>query len=174
MNAAHLHLALIHFPIAGLVLACLGLLYAAVRKDPAVQRAALVFLTVAGLSAAPAYYSGGYAEEIAEDLQGVSEDNIHAHEEAAEAALAASLAAGVLSAGLLVLFRKKDLPRSALAGALVVALVAAGLTGRAGNLGGAIRHPEIEMSAPQGPGETGEAAGEQEKGGEKETGGEDD
>jgi len=49
-----------------------------------------------------------------------------------------------------------------------------GLTGRAGNLGGAIRHPEIEMSAPQGPGETGEAAGEQEKGGEKETGGEDD
>ncbi len=174
MNAAHLHLALIHFPIAGLVLACLGLLYAAMRKDMAVQRAALLFLAVAGLSAAPAYYSGGYAEEIAEDLQGVSEQTIHAHEEAAEAALAAALAAGALSAGLLVLFRKKDPPRIAMFGALGLAALAAALTGRAGNLGGAIRHPEIEMTAPPEKGEAGETAEGGEDSGKKEAGDEDD
>ena len=147
MSAAHLHLALNHAPLFGIVFASLGLAWALIRHDDGVGRASLGLLVLAGLLVLPVYLSGEEAEDLVEDQIGVSHDAIEAHEDAALGAAIAVGAVGILALVLLVGFRGQTLPRSATVLALVLALAAAGWIGYVANLGGQINHPEIR-SAP--------------------------
>jgi hypothetical protein len=143
MSAAHVHLALNHAPLFGIVFAALGLAWALVGKNDGVARASLSLLVLAGLLVLPVYFSGENAEDLVEDQAGVSEAAIEAHEDAALGAALAVGTVGVVALLLLVGFRKKAVPRSATAGVLVLALAAAGWIGYVANLGGQINHPEI-------------------------------
>ena len=143
MTAAHLHLALNHAPLFGVIFAALGLIWALIRKNDGVARAGLGLLVLAGLLVVPVYLSGEEAEDVVEGQAGVSEVVIEAHEEAALGGALATGIVGLIALGVLVGFRRRDVPRSATAIVLVLTLAAAGWIGYVANLGGQISHPEI-------------------------------
>jgi uncharacterized membrane protein len=162
LEAPHLHLMVNHVPVLGtpfaLALGAAGLW----RRQDVLIRAALVALVlVAGFAWATAR-TGHEAEEIVEELPGVSHDRIHRHEEAAEWAARGSIGLGLLALAVLLVGRRL-LSRAA---AAVVLVLAAGLSGWlawTANLGGEIRHPEIRSGASseieEGDGTTGQGGG---------------
>ncbi|HNC75228.1 MAG TPA: hypothetical protein PK362_10140 [Elusimicrobiota bacterium] len=144
MNGAQWHLALIHFPVAGVFFALLLLTYAFFRKNGDVLKVALGFLVVTGGAGLAAYWTGEGAEEVLEQATSVAGGWVHTHEEAAEAALIALEIAAALALGGLVFFRRSGGPRPAYVGAVIGAtILAAGLLGRAAHHGGQIRHTEV-------------------------------
>jgi len=149
MSAAHLHLALNHIPLLGILFGALLLAYGLWRGASDVQKASLGLLAVAGLSTIAVYLTGEPAEEIVEGLAGVSYDAIEAHEELGTYALVAGLLTGFASIVALVLGTIRGrLTRGSVVLTLVVALAATGLIGYTANLGGTISHPELRTEAP--------------------------
>lgn len=148
MNGAQLHLALIHFPVAGVFFALLLLAHAFWKKNGDVLNVALGFLVLTGLAGLAAYWTGEGAEEVVDKAASVAGGWIHTHEEAAEAALIALEIAAGLALGGLLFFRRSGGPRPAYVGAVFAAtLLAAALLGRAAHHGGQIRHTEIRPPA---------------------------
>lgn len=148
MSGVHLHLWLNHVPILGtyfgLALLVLGLAW---RADLLV-RAAWLGLVVSALAAGPVYFSGEPAEDTVKGRAEVSEWFIERHEDAAKKAFAATLVLGLVAVAALVATRGERRPtRVWVALTLVFGLVAAGLLGYAGGLGGKIRHAEIRPGA---------------------------
>ena len=143
MNEAHLHITLVHGPVAGIIFGVIILAIALWRRNDLLARVSFTTFLVVGLLAVALYFTGEGAEEIVEELAGVSHDVIEAHEEAAVPAMwgAIILAAGSL-AGLLG-FRRKSIPAWLMTTVLVASLIVSGLIGWAANLGGKINHPEI-------------------------------
>lgn len=144
MNTAQLHLLVNHLPVFGAgfgaALTAAGLI---LGKDD-LKKAGLWTLLLAGLSAVPAQLSGEGAEEAVEHLPGVAESLIHAHEEAAEKALIAVLAAaGAALAALAHARWAGRLSNAFVSTVLAVSLPALGLLGWTAHLGGEVRHTEI-------------------------------
>jgi uncharacterized membrane protein len=143
MNAAHLHLLLNHLPVVGTLGCVLLLALAAVRKSPELAKVSLGLFVLVAVAGAAAYLTGEPAEEGVEHAAGVSEALIERHEEAAAVALVLLSAVGLLSAGELVAFRRRAVPRAAVLLTLLLALLPAGAMAYTANLGGQIRHSEI-------------------------------
>jgi uncharacterized membrane protein len=151
MDAAHIHLILNHFPIAGMVFSIPLLLFAWWRRNEVLSRTAFIVILLTGLATIPTYLTGEPAEELIAHLPGVSERFIEIHEEAAERAIWAIGAATLVAAvGLFLSIRRKATPRWAYPVVLAAALASVGLLGWTNNLGGQVRHPEIrsKSSAP--------------------------
>ncbi|HEX2779228.1 MAG TPA: hypothetical protein VHM30_07005 [Gemmatimonadaceae bacterium] len=168
MDTIHLHLLLNHIPVLGTMLALALLLFALPRQNVARARDALRLLVGLGIVAVIVYLTGGAAEEGVEDLPGVSESLIETHE---EAALAATIALGVLAVGAIAAlwrYRTRTLPRWVTLAGFAGTLVVAGMMGWTANLGGQIRHSEIRSGAATTTAE-GEAGGER-NGGDRERG----
>jgi small-conductance mechanosensitive channel len=144
MNEAHFHLAVNHFPIIGAIIGAMVLAAGLALKNEGIRQAGLGILAFAALMAVPAFLSGEGAEEIVEEIAGVSHDDIHHHEEHAESFLWVISATGILALLSLVLGILKH-PRAQLLAivALVLSLVAIYMGREAGTSGGEIRHPEI-------------------------------
>ncbi len=166
MNAAHLHLIVNHFPVVGLLFGILLFAAAGVRRSEDLGRAALWTFVLTGVAGIVAYLTGSGAEEAVEGLAGVSERFVERHEEAALLATAAAGVAGLIALTGLIGFRRGSaFPRWFNPAVLAAALVAGGLMARAANLGGQIRHPEIQGTAvsaaeQEGGDEGGEKGGE--------------
>lgn len=144
MDPAHAHLILNHIPVVGLGAAILLLLYAFVRSNDEMKKAALIGFVLLALAAIPVYLTGGEAEERVEHLPGVSEAIIEEHEEAATSSLIAIEILGALSLAGLVLTRgSRAVPRWLAVLSLGASIVVAGVMIRTANLGGQIRHTEI-------------------------------
>jgi uncharacterized membrane protein len=142
MNAAWAHLVLNHVPILGVAFALPLLAVALFRRNETLLRAGWVALVVVALVAGPVYLAGEGAEEIVEDLPGVSHDAIEAHEEIALFALIGAVTLGVVSLAARVLSRRGPAPEWLRIGSLVLALVVAGIMTATADKGGRIRHPE--------------------------------
>jgi len=143
LDAPHLHLMVNHVPVLGIPFALLLGAFGLLRRQDVLVRAALATFVVVGGFAWAAERTGKEAEEIVEELPGVSHDRIHRHEEAAEWAARGGLGLGLLALALLWTGRRRGPSR---AGVAVLLLLAAGLAGwlaYTANLGGEIRHPEI-------------------------------
>jgi hypothetical protein len=152
MNWAHAHLLINHTPLFA-VLAGLALFFAgAWRQSAELKAAGLLFWVVAGIAAGFAFVTGDEAGDAVSKIPGISTFAIGPHEEAAVPALIVSIVLALFS-GVLVLFRSRLgagkiwLER----GAWILALAAFLLMSRAANLGGKIRHPEVDMM-PGAPG----------------------
>lgn len=145
MNAPHLHLAVAHLPVVGVVAAVL-LLLAALRSG-ALRRAALVATLLAALTGPLAWSSGESAEEAIEGAAGIEEVRVERHEDLALVALAGLGLAGTIALAGLVVHRRRLVPGSLLVVLLVVDVAAAVLLSRAATLGGEIAHPEIRADA---------------------------
>ncbi len=144
MNGAQAHLLLNHVPVLAVPFSALLLSAGAALRSDELKKAGLAGFVLSALSVLPAYFSGEGAEHVVESLPGVTEALIHAHEEAAEAALAGAAALGVL--GLAALWhaaRAGRVRRRAWVPLLLAAAVASGLLARAAHLGGLIRHTEL-------------------------------
>lgn len=144
MNPAHVHLITNHLPVLGTLFGVLLLAAGWVRRSEDLKKGGLIVFVLAGLSAAPAYFSGREAEEIVEGLPGIEEALIEEHEESAEASAAAAAALGVLSlAALLNLRGQKPVSVRWAALCLAAGLATAALMAVTANKGGRIAHPEV-------------------------------
>ena len=143
MNAAHLHLVLVHVPIVLVPTATALLLIAVWRRQPVISNVALSIFIVATAFCIPAFLLGEEAEELVEHQPGVSEDTIEEHEEAADVSFWLTVATG--SGALLAFAMKRSVPKLhpvALKGLFVVGTFTSGALSYTAYEGGKIRHPE--------------------------------
>lgn len=149
MNDAHWHLVVNHLPIVFPIAALIALVAGFVSKSEAVKRTAYLLFIIGALTAAVAMATGEGAEEVVENLNGMSENYIETHEEAAETLALLSYLLGALSiAGLWASFKKKSLAKGISLVIFVAACVVLFFAKAAGTTGGEIRHSEIRTDAP--------------------------
>lgn len=147
INSAHLHLLTNHFPVIGTILVILVIAYGLIRKNKEVIRTALLLSIVVALVTIVAYTSGEGAEDIVEGMDGVNEEYIHEHEDAALYAFYMMEFIGVVGlAGLIIFARAEKFPAWFIAVFMLLLLFNVGIMARTANLGGKIHHPEIEDS----------------------------
>lgn len=153
MNATHIHLLLNHFPIIGLLVATMLLIWAVVRKNVSLQKTASVIIILMALIAIPVFLTGEPAEESVENLPGVSEQIIEEHEDAAKFALILMELTAVTAVGALAIAKNKEaVAQKLLYGVAVLSVVTCVAMARTGYLGGQIRHTEIRTGVNQAPG----------------------
>ncbi len=138
MNAAHLHLILNHIPVLGELVGAVMLLAGMKRHSATAIRAALLSIIASGAVAVPVFLSGRRAAQAVGHVDGVVQEAIGPHEEAAQLFLGGAITAAVLAAIALAAPRPWITPF-----ALAAALIASFLGLRAAALGGRIHHPEI-------------------------------
>ncbi|OGE22718.1 MAG: hypothetical protein A3J42_09380 [Candidatus Dadabacteria bacterium RIFCSPHIGHO2_12_FULL_53_21] len=144
MNAAHWHLILNHIPLVGIGFVILLMIIALARKSPELKNVAQIFTVIVALWAIPSYLTGEPAEEIVEDMPGISEDSIHEHEEFAEKAFIFIEVVGGIALIALIGGRFNKKLGNTLAVVTLVGLIAGGgLIAWTANLGGKIHHQEI-------------------------------
>ena len=133
-----------HFPVIGTAFG-LGLVgWALLRRSEELKKICLGIFIIVALLAIPAYLTGEPAEELVENLPGVSKTSIEQHEEAAQVAFAGVLIVGIAALGGLLFFRRdKAIPNWLAIIVLVLSLIVFVLMARTANLGGLIRHTEI-------------------------------
>lgn len=150
MSWIHLHLLLNHAPVVGTFIALLLLLVAFVRKSEELKKVTLGFFLLIALVTIPVYLTGEPAEEVIENIPGISEGMIEQHENAALFSLIAVEVGGFIALmGLLVFRRQKGLGNLLAMMTLVFSLVTGGLMAWTANLGGQIRHTEISSGVAQ-------------------------
>ncbi len=101
MNAAHLHLAVNHFPVVLFAFGTLLLLASFFLKNNFWLKAACLVIVSAAVFSVPAYVSGEGAEHYLEKL-GTAEAIIEPHEKSAKVAFGAGLVTGAIA--LVVMF----------------------------------------------------------------------
>jgi hypothetical protein len=148
MDPVHLHLVLNHVPLFGSAVGSLLLVVAMLRKSGELKRVAFAMLVVTALLTLPVYLTGEPAEEVVEHLAGVAKPAIEVHEEAAKIAFVAMLATGAIALTSLVLFRSgRIIPNWFTATVFAMCIVTYLLMARTANLGGKVRHTELDGAA---------------------------
>ncbi|MDX1720023.1 MAG: hypothetical protein R3353_07680 [Salegentibacter mishustinae] len=148
MNDAHYHLIVNHLPIVGLLIGILVLIAGLVFNKTEVKLTALGIFIFSAITSIAAFYTGEGAEEVVENLEGISETLIHTHEEYAETFYTLSLILGGLSLLTFILeLKKMKFTKYLMILCLVMALVDEVLATYVGSSGGEIRHPEIRNDA---------------------------
>jgi hypothetical protein len=147
MNLAHLHLVMNHVPTVGAVAALGLLLLGFVRRNDHLKHTGLEVLFVIAVLTLPVYVSGVAASREMRDLKEISVDAVGMHQDAALVGFAVMEFAGFVAWVALWQSRRRGRPSPGLVAAVTVLLaVALAVMGRAANLGGEIRHPEIRAA----------------------------
>ena len=146
MSTVHLHLFLNHIPVVGSLLAVVLFAAAYFLKEIVSTKFALAFTAAIAVVAVIVYFTGGAAEDAVEKLAGVTERAIENHEEAAEVTTVAMGILGGLSALALLWVRSRRAPRWLALTGLVGSIAVSGLMAWTANLGGQIRHTEIQST----------------------------
>ncbi len=150
MNLTHLHLVTNHIPVIGTAFGILFLLGGMFRKSLELQAAAYLTFILSTFGVIIAYFTGEPAVESVEYIFDVTEQSIDAHASAAKATFFSMLVLSALS--LIALFLANKKPSRVGGFAQIVVLVAAvslGLAAYTSNLGGKIRHTEIDQKLTQ-------------------------
>ncbi len=148
MNGAHWHLVVNHlpiiFPFVGAIVMIIGL----VSKSEAVKRTSLMIFVLGALASVAAMSTGEGAEEVAENIAGVTENYIKTHEEAAETfALLSYVLGGISLVGLWASFKQKTFSSILTLTTLTLSFVVLFFAKQTGTTGGEIRHIEIRTGA---------------------------
>jgi uncharacterized membrane protein len=156
MNLAHIHLLLNHFPTIGFGIALVLFLVGLSGKNEDLKRTSLVVFFLIATLAIPTYLSGNAAVETLcggpgkECPEGVSLASIRAHEDAALLAFTLMEVTGFIAwLGIWQFRLVSRVPRWNVAAVLLLSLLTFGLMARAANIGGEIRHPEIQGAPAQ-------------------------
>ncbi len=147
MNDAHFHLVVNHlpiiFPLVGVIILITGL----IAKSEAVKRTAYMVFSIGAITTITAMTSGEGAEEVVENINGISENFIEKHEEAAELFSLLSYVLGGLSLiGLWASFRQKTFSSIVSIAVLGLAFIVLVFAKQTGTTGGEIRHDEIRSA----------------------------
>ena len=144
MDSTHLHLILNHFPIIGSVIAVFILMYGSYRDYIPLQKVSLVLMVILAIIAIPVFLTGEPAGESVENLPGVTEALIEAHEEAAELAIWVMEFTGLLAfVALWLLTGQKKAANISVYLVILAGWLSFAMMARTGYLGGQIRHSEI-------------------------------
>lgn len=148
MNEAHLHLLFNHLPIIIPIVGLLVLFVNMIIRSEIVQRVGYLILILGAIATVPAFFTGEGAEEIVENMEGITHDIIHEHEEVAETfAILSYILGGLSLIGLWANLKRKSfflwLGYGIFAFGIVVLLFAQ----QTGTTGGEIRHSEIRKGA---------------------------
>ena len=144
MNAAHIHLMINHFPIILPFIAIITRIIAHVIKSDSLLRYALGILIAGAITSFIAMQSGERAEEIVEELPGISETYIHNHEESAEIfSVITYIAGGIACIALWADIKRKSYAQVIIEIAIVLSVVSLFYAQKTGTSGGEIRHEEI-------------------------------
>lgn len=148
MNNAHLHLVVNHLPIIFPIVGVIILLIAILTKSDVSKRNAYIVFILGAVASVAAMATGEGAEDAIENIQGVSENLMHRHEEAAEIFAGMSYFLGAVSLlGFLTSYRNFSLDKLMPVTILIVAGVSLYFAQEAGRTGGKIRHTEIRSAA---------------------------
>lgn len=148
MNDAHYHLIVNHLPIVGLLIGILVLIAGLVFNKAEVKLTALGIFIFSAITSIAAFYTGEGAEDVVENLEGISETLIHTHEEYAETFYTLSLILGGLSLLTFILeLKKMKFTKYFMILCLLIAIVDGVLATYVGSSGGEIRHTEIRNDA---------------------------
>jgi hypothetical protein len=150
VTLAHLHLIMNHVPTVGAVVALGLLLLGFVRRHEPLKHVGLEVLFLIAVLTLPVYVSGVSAHREMTDRPEVSEDAIKVHQDAALLGFGAMELAGFAAWVALWQTRRGRSARGLVATTTVLLVVAIAVMGRAANLGGEIRHPEILTDASAG------------------------
>jgi uncharacterized membrane protein len=152
MDATHFHLILTHFPIVGTIIGIGILIYGQYSKNNVIKKIALAIFVGMCLITIPVFLTGEGAEESVENIAGISENIIEEHEELAEKAIWLMGVLGLLSSvGLYAIKAKLSITRKLNLVILAVSIITFILFAKVGNLGGQIRHTEIQSNSMQVP-----------------------
>ena len=144
MNQAHLHMVVNHFPIIGIIIGMIVLGVGIATKSAISKRIGSFILIGSAIFSFPSFETGEGAEEIVENLPGVSENLIEIHEEIAEQFMGfvwAIILIGVLS--LLSEWKMKKFTNWLYISLFVISVFATYFAKLVGTSGGEIRHTEI-------------------------------
>jgi hypothetical protein len=148
MNWAHIHLILNHIPLIGVGFTILLFIAAFIRNSKELINISLIFTIIVAFWAIPAYLTGEPAEEVVEELPGISENLIKQHEEMSEKAFIFLEVVGALALVTLIVKRySQRLGGWLMSVTLFGLLVGGGMIAWTSNLGGRINHPEVRSSA---------------------------
>jgi len=154
MNLAHLHLVMNHVPTVGAAAALCLLILAFVRRNEHLKHAGLEVLFVIAVLTLPVYVSGVAAHYEMRELTDISVDAIKIHQDAALIGFTVMEFAGFIAWIALWQSRRRGrAARGVVSAATALLVVALAIMGRAANLGGDIRHPEIRAAGAAAPGE---------------------
>lgn len=160
MNAAHIHLMLNHVPLFGAVAMTILFVVALALRQQGVARAGLVVALLTAAVAVVVYLTGEPAEELVENLPGISEAAMETHE---KFALVATLVLGAFA--LVALYGLFAFRHGVSMGftkiLLILSLLPLAGIAYTAYLGGQIRHSEIRPAAVEAP-VGGEEAGQPE------------
>jgi len=147
MNLAHIHLLLNHFPTVGFAIG-LGLLVLAITsKKDELKRASLVVVFLVALITIPTYLSGNAAQSALQERTDLSQAAIRAHEGAAFwGYLFMEITGFIAWLGLWYFRIVKRVANWNVDAVFVLGVLTFSVMTRAANLGGEIRHPEIQSA----------------------------
>ncbi|MFZ6663527.1 hypothetical protein [Peijinzhouia sedimentorum] len=148
MNGAHFHLLVNHLPIVGLLIGILILVVGLLLRKTEVKLTALGVFIFSAITSILAFYTGESAEDVVENITGISGTLIHLHEEYAETFFIITLILGVLS--LIVFFaqlKKFKYTQHLMFIILLLAITDGVIAKFVGTSGGEIRHTEIRNEA---------------------------
>ncbi|MFA5297765.1 MAG: hypothetical protein WC389_06100 [Lutibacter sp.] len=148
MDATHLHLLLTHFPIIGTIIGVFVLAYGIYSKNESITKVALATFIIMSILTIPVFLTGEEAADTVENIAGVSENSIEAHEELAEKAIWLMGLLGILSLfNFFAIVKKLSFSKTISIITLVVSIATFALFAQVGNLGGQIRHSEIRANS---------------------------
>ena len=148
MNDAHFHLLVNHLPIVGLLIGILILIAGLLLKKTEVILTAMGVFIFSAIASIFAFYTGEGAEEVVENISGISETLIHLHEEYAESFYTLTLILGGTSLITFVAEIKKFKYTKYLIILTLLLAIADGILAKyVGTSGGKIRHTEIISDA---------------------------
>jgi uncharacterized membrane protein len=149
LNSAHLHLLITHLPVLGDLFGLLMLLIALAKGDRDLKRISLFVFMISAMAAVPTYLTGRTASTFLMKLMpGMSMDAGDQHAEVAVIALAVGCVLGIVAlAGLLVYRQANRTPTWFTGLVLVLALLTTAVMTWTANLGGKIRHVEIQSES---------------------------
>lgn len=148
MNPAHIHLLLNHLPIVATIIGTLVLIFGFILKNNSiVKQTALGILIFSSLTAIPAYISGEGAEEIVENIPGISEQFIETHEDLGKLFLIANIIMGIVASITWALsIKKRSVSNLMYYAVLIIAILNCIAAAKTGTSGGEIRHTEIRSN----------------------------
>lgn len=144
MNGAHWHLVVNHLPIIFPLIGVVVMVTGFISKSDAVKRTALMIFMLGALAAIAAMTTGEGAEEVVENISGVTENYIEQHEETAETfALLSYILGGISLIGIWTSYQRKKIFSVISIVTVVFALLVLFFAKQTGTTGGEIRHTEI-------------------------------
>lgn len=149
MNEAHWHLVVNHLPIIFPLVGVIVIMTGFISKSEAVKRTAFMIFILGAFASIAAMSTGEGAEEIAEKITGITENDIERHEEAAETfAMLSYILGGLSILGLWAGFKQKTFSNIFTITVFILASVLLFFGKHTGTTGGEIRHTEIRNGHP--------------------------